>query len=83
MAMRNLIVGLVLLLAIVAGVGYYRGWFQVSTGGTGGHPTITVDQEIIRADEEKAKKNVQEFGKKVGEQTGVGTEKGKAESPKP
>jgi hypothetical protein len=81
--MKNLIVGLVLLLAIVAGVGYYRGWFQVSTGGAGGNPTITVDREKIKTDEDKAKKSVQEFGKQVGERIGVGTNKEKSESPKP
>jgi hypothetical protein len=77
--MRNLIVALVLVLAIVAGVGYYRGWFQVSTGGNGANPTITVDKERIKADEEKAKKSVQEMGKNVGERTG----KANPESPKP
>lgn len=81
--MKNLIVGLVLLLAIAAGVGYYRGWFQVSTGGAGGNPTLTVDRDKIRADEEKAKKNVQELGQKVGERTGVGTDKARAEPSKP
>jgi hypothetical protein len=81
--MRNLIVGLVLLLVVAAGVGYYRGWFQVSTGGPGGNPTITVDRDKLKADEEKAKKNVQEIGKTVGEKTGLGAGKANAESPKP
>jgi hypothetical protein len=83
MAMKNLIVGLVLLLAIVAGVGYYRGWFQVSTGGPGGNPSITVDRDKIKADEEKAKRSVQDVGQKVGGRTGAGTGEAKAEPPKP
>jgi hypothetical protein len=47
--MRRLLVVLVVLLAGVAALGYYRGWFTVSTN------AVTLDKEKLQEDEEKAK----------------------------
>ncbi|MGD0900590.1 MAG: hypothetical protein ABR915_22380 [Thermoguttaceae bacterium] len=75
--MKALFVVAVLLLVGIAGLGFYRGWFSLSTGGTAQDPsaTITVDKDKIHADEEMAKKEVQGFGHEVKEKTGNLTEK--------
>ena len=74
--MRRLLVVLVLLVAVAIGLGFYLGWFNFSTGGADGKPnaTITVDQEKIKADAEKAKEKVQGFGQKVKERTDTAKE---------
>jgi hypothetical protein len=70
--MRRLLVVLVLLVVGIAGLGFYRGWFSLSTDSTDHKPsaTITVDKDKIHADEEKAKEKVQGLGQKVKEKTG-------------
>jgi hypothetical protein len=70
--MKALLVVVVLLLISIAGVGFYRGWFHLSTNSTDQKPsaTITVDNDKIRADEEKAKETVQGLGQEVKEKTG-------------
>jgi hypothetical protein len=57
---RTLLLVVVLLAVGVAGYGFYRGWFQLSTNNTDQKPsaTFTMDREKIHADEEKLK----EFG---------------------
>jgi DNA/RNA endonuclease YhcR with UshA esterase domain len=73
---KNLVVVVVLLLVGIAGVGFYRGWFQLSTNNTDSQPsaTITVDKGKIHEDEQKAKNTLQglENGtkEKVGDRTG-------------
>jgi len=64
--MKNLLIVIVLLLVGLAGLGFYRGWFHLSTNSTGAKPsaTITVDKDKIHADEERAREEVQGFGKK-------------------
>jgi hypothetical protein len=83
--MRRLLIVLVLLVVVVAGLGYYLGWYHVSTGGTDGKnsPTITVDQAKIEADKEKAKEKVQDLGEKVKEKVNATPDKGKEETPRP
>jgi hypothetical protein len=79
--MKRLLVALVLLVAVAAGLGYYRGWFQVSKGGPdgGAAPGITVDREKIKADTEKAKAKGQEAVQKAKEKVGGATGKEKQE----
>jgi hypothetical protein len=74
--MRGFLAVLILLVVGIVGLGFYRGWFQVSTGSAGGksNATITVDQDKIKADQEKLKKQAQDVAKNVGERT---TGKGK------
>jgi hypothetical protein len=59
----------VVLLVGIGGVGFYRGWFDLSTNNAGQTPsaTITVDKDKIHADEQKAKDEVQGLGQKVKE----------------
>jgi hypothetical protein len=67
-------IAVVLLLVGIAGLGYYRGWFAVSTNSTDQMPsaTITVDKNKFHADEQRAKEDVQGLGqeaeKKIGDQ---------------
>ncbi len=55
--MKNLLVALVVILAAVAAVGFYRGWFQVSTGDAEHKTaiTISVDKDKVEQDEKKLK----------------------------
>ena len=73
--MRSLFFVAVVVLVGIAGVGFYRGWFGLSTNGTDPRPsaTITVDQDKIHADEAK----VQEFGHETKEKFSHSTETAK------
>jgi hypothetical protein len=54
-AMTRFLGVLVLIVAVVVGVGLYMGWFHIGSDTTEGqtHITLTVDQKKIKADEEK------------------------------
>lgn len=60
--MKRIFILLLLLAISVVGLGFYLGWFRVSTDQTGEkiNTTITVDQEKIRQDVEKAKEKVRD-----------------------
>jgi hypothetical protein len=75
--MRGLFVVLVILVLAIAGVGFYQGWFQLSTSNADHktNVTLSVDQDKIRADEEKVKDKVHDLGQKVKEKTGDRTDK--------
>jgi hypothetical protein len=77
--MKALLIGLVLLVAVVIGVGFYQGWFHVSTGGSDGkvNAGVTVDKEKIEADKEKAKEKLRELEEKGKEKVNAATDKGK------
>ena len=68
-----------LVIGVVA-LGFYRGWFQLSTntGNQGPSATISVDKDKIHEDEQKTKDNVRHLGQeakeKVGDRTGKGQE---------
>jgi hypothetical protein len=70
--MGKLLVVAILLLVAIAGVGFYQGWFHLSTDSTDRKPsaTITIDQDKIKADEEKAKEKLHDLGQKVKQRTG-------------
>lgn len=56
--MKNFIVLLVVLLLVVAGIGFYRGWFTTATSTTD-HKTnvnLSVDREKIQDDMDSLKK---------------------------
>jgi len=65
--MRGFLFVLVLLVVAIAGVGLYRGWFQVSTQQTEGNSTVSVsmDKNKLKEDEEKVKDKVQDLGHQV------------------
>ena len=67
----------VVLLIGIAIFGFYRGWFRLSADSTeqNSTATITVDQNKINADSDKAKESVQALGDKTKEAVGAETEK--------
>ena len=75
--MKALFAVVVLLLAGIVGLGFYRDWFQFSTNSTdhNSSATFTVDQEKLQADEGKARAKVEEFGHKAKEKSGVQADK--------
>jgi hypothetical protein len=77
--MRNLTFIVILLLIGIAGVGYYRGWFALSTNNTDQTPsaTITVDKNKFHEDEQKARDKVQGAGQKAKDEVGDLTGKSK------
>jgi predicted negative regulator of RcsB-dependent stress response len=75
--MKNLMFVVVLLLVGIVGLGFYRGWFGLSTNNTEhkSSATITVNQDKIRADETRAKEKVQDLEQKAKQKTGVQADK--------
>jgi hypothetical protein len=75
--MKTLVVVFALLLVGIAGLGFYRGWFSLSTANTDHKPsaTISVDKDKIREDEQSAKEKVHNFGQGVKEKTGERADK--------
>jgi hypothetical protein len=65
--MKNLLILVVLFLVAIAGFGFYRGWFQLSTNSTDEKPnaTVTMDKTKILEDEHMAKDKVQGLGSKT------------------
>ena len=57
---------LVVLLALVAGFGYYRGWFRAGSTDTKGQDSVklTVDKDKIAQDKASAQQQVQDLGHK-------------------
>jgi hypothetical protein len=70
---------LVLLLLIVAGVvglGYYRGWFNFSSDSSNDKPNITmsVDKDKIREDKDKSVEEVKSLGQRAKNKVAVTTQ---------
>ena len=54
--MKRFLIGLVLIVAGVVGLGFYRGWIHLSSERAADKPrvTVTVDKEKMRDDKDKA-----------------------------
>ena len=74
--MRSLIFLFILILACIAGLGVYQGWFHLSTDSGDQNPsaTITVDKEKILKDEQSVKEAVRDLGQETKESTGQATD---------
>ena len=61
--MRKFLGTLVILAMIVAAVGYYRGWYDISTDDRPGETNIemTIDKDKIKQDAEAARQKASEF----------------------
>jgi hypothetical protein len=79
--MRRLFVLLVLVLVGIAGLGFYQGWFRISSDKEEQKSSVTlsVDQDKIHKDEEKVKEEMKDLEHKVKEKSGSQT--GKVEEP--
>jgi len=67
--MKGLILVLVLLVAGFVGLGFYMGWFQLSSnsGDNKASITLSVDNNKIQQDKGKAVNKVQEMGQRAKE----------------
>jgi hypothetical protein len=62
--MKSLLTVLVLVVAVVAGLGFYLGWFTVGWDRAGGkgHITGTLDEDKFQEDKNKALKAAHDLG---------------------
>ena len=65
--MKRLVFVFLLMVACVAGLGFYMGWFRIESGSTSdtSHLKLTVDKDKIHEDEKKAEAKVQKLEHKV------------------
>lgn len=68
--MKKLFAVLTVLVLVVIGIGFYRGWFALSSseaekGNTKVNVNLTVDREKMREDAQAAKKRTTEFADNV------------------
>lgn len=65
--MIRMLLGLALIVAVVAGVGFYMGWFHFSSGSDGNraHVTVSVDKDPMQKDKDKAVEKVQDLGQQA------------------
>ncbi|MFN4261311.1 MAG: hypothetical protein ACK4RK_18660 [Gemmataceae bacterium] len=65
--MKTLLVVVVLLVAGVVGLGFYRGWFSFTSDSSDAksNVTLTVDQDKFREDREAATESVQDLGRQA------------------
>jgi hypothetical protein len=64
---------LFLIVAGIAGLGYYRGWFDFSSDSNNNKPNITmsVDKDKIREDKDKTVEEVQSLGQHAKDKVAV------------
>ena len=64
--MRRILFKLILVVAVIAAVGFYRGWFHVTSDGAIGTPnvTLTVDKDKIQDDKTAVREKAQDLGKR-------------------
>jgi hypothetical protein len=57
---------LVVVLAVLAGIGYYRGWFHAESQNANGHDTVTltVDKDKLAQDKAAVEQRVENPGHK-------------------
>ena len=75
--MKRLLIGLVLVVVCIAGIGFYRGWFQVTseTANDQRNVTFSADATKIKADEKKVTQKVKSFRNQVKDKPAAPTEK--------
>jgi hypothetical protein len=74
--MKSLFIALLLFVAVVVGLGFYRGWWSVAAdkSDTKVHLDVTVDKDRIQKDKKNALERVQDFGHQVKDKTSAPTE---------
>jgi hypothetical protein len=83
--MKRFFGGLLILAVLVICLGFYLGWFSLSTDQDSHQSkvTVTVDRDKIREDEERAKDKMQELRKKVTDKTAKPADKSDSEKDRP
>ena len=76
--MARMLLALVLIVAVVAGLGFYMGWFHFSSGsdGNSAHVTVSMDKGQIQEDKDKAVDKVQDLGQQAKDKVATTTQKG-------
>ncbi len=82
---KGMFIALVLVVAAVIGLGFYRGWWNFASDSTGTkvHLNVTVDKDKIQEDKKNALGKVQDFGQQVKDKATTATEKSKHEAAPP
>jgi hypothetical protein len=77
--MRRFLIGIVVVVACVAGVGLYRGWFQVTSDSANDQRNVTfsADQNKIKEDENKVVQKVKSLEDRVKDKSATPAEKSK------
>lgn len=83
--MNRFLAVLLLLVIGVVGLGFYMGWFRLSSDQTDDKTNInlTIDEDKFRKDRDRAIEKVQEAGESVKEKTKAETDKVKEKSSQP
>lgn len=81
--MKGMFIALVLVVAVVVGLGFYRGWWNFASESTDTkvHLNVTVDKDKIQEDKKNALGKVQDFGHQVNDKATVPTEKSNEGAP--
>src|SRR5260370_12945265 len=83
--MKRLSIVLVLVVAVVAGLGFYLGWFTVGWDRADGksHITGTLDEDKFQEDKHKALEAVHDLGHQGKDKAAAPTEKGEHQAAPP
>jgi len=83
--MKRFVIFLVLVVACIAGLGFYRGWFNVTSdsGDDKRNVTFTADPTKIKEDEKKVVDKVQDLGHRVKDKDAAATNKSKDQTVTP
>jgi len=75
--MVRMLLVLAAIVVIVAGLGFYMGWFHFSSGrdDKGAHVTVSVDKDQIQEDTDKAVDKVQDLGEQAKDKVETTTQK--------
>jgi hypothetical protein len=67
---------LALIVAVVAGLGFYMGWFHFSSGSDGknAHVTVSVDKGRIQEDKDKAVDKARDLGQQAKDKVETATQ---------
>jgi predicted negative regulator of RcsB-dependent stress response len=77
--MKTFVIGLVLILAGIVGLSFWRGWIQFTSDKAADKPsvTLTVDKEKIQDDKNKAVGTAQDLGRQAKDKATAATQKAK------
>ena len=74
--MVRMLLAIALIVAVVAGLGFYTGWFHFSSGSddNSAHLTVSVDKDQIQKDKDKAVDKVQDLGQQAKDEVATATQ---------
>jgi hypothetical protein len=74
--MARMLLALALIVTVVAGLGFYMGWFHFSSGSdaNSAHVTVSMDKGQIREDKDKAVDKVQDLGQQAKDKIAATTQ---------